>query len=104
MKEIYAANEISEMIYELGEEVLKDLKERFEGIDRTAEINSLKVLKAMRDNKVAEAHFNPTTGYGYNDIGREALESVYASIFHTESALVRPQLMCGTHALCVALF
>ncbi|MBP5159280.1 MAG: methionine gamma-lyase family protein, partial [Lachnospiraceae bacterium] len=104
MKDIYLENDISGELYDLGEEILGGLKERFEGIDRTAEINSLKVLKAMRDNRVAEACFNPSTGYGYNDIGREALEAVYASVFHAESALVRPQLMCGTHALCVALF
>jgi cystathionine beta-lyase family protein involved in aluminum resistance len=79
------------------------LKERFEEIDRVTELNQMKVLYAMQKNKLAEAHFAATTGYGYNDIGRETLERVYADIFKTEDALVRPQITCGTHALAVAL-
>ncbi len=100
---IYKELGISEKVYEFGEEILKGLKERFEKIDENAEINQLKVLKAMQESKVSEACLLGTTGYGYNDIGREKLEQVYASVFHTEDALVRPQITCGTHALALAL-
>ena len=79
------------------------LKERFEAIDRTAEYNQMKVLRAMQKHKVSAGCFESSTGYGYDDLGRETLEDVYASVFETESALVRPQLSCGTHALTVAL-
>lgn len=79
------------------------LKERFEEIDRIAEINQLKVIKAMQECKVSESCFMPSTGYGYNDLGRDTLEEVYSKIFHTESALVRAQITCGTHALSTAL-
>ncbi len=94
---------IDERIVSLGENVLSELKERFLKIDETAEYNQLKVLQAMQKNHLQEAHFAATTGYGYNDIGREALEKIYADTFHTEAALVRPQITCGTHALAVAL-
>lgn len=94
---------ISKEVYEYGETILKDLKLRFEEIDERAEYNQLKVLKAMQDNQVSEACLLGTTGYGYNDIGRDTLEAVYASVFHTEDALVRPQITCGTHALALAL-
>ncbi len=94
---------ISDSVYRFSREILDSLKPRFDEIDRNAEYNQLKVLKAMQDNKVSEACLLGTTGYGYNDIGREALEAVYASIFHTEDALVRPQITCGTHALALAL-
>lgn len=87
----------------LGEEVMASLKDRFQTIDEVAEINQLKVLNAFRKNKVSEACMLGTTGYGYNDIGRDTLEAVYADIFHTEDALVRPQITCGTHALALAL-
>jgi cystathionine beta-lyase family protein involved in aluminum resistance len=73
-------------------------------IDRIAEYNQLKILKAMQEHQVSDIHFASTTGYGYNDLGRDTLEKVYASVFHTEAALVRPQLISGTHALTVALF
>ena len=76
---------------------------RFQEIDKISEYNQLKVIKAMQDNRVGEAHFAATTGYGYNDMGRETLEKIYADCFHTEAALVRPQITCGTHALAVAL-
>ena len=79
------------------------LKERFEEIDGTAEYNQLKVIKAMQENRVSDIHFAGTTGYGYNDLGRDTLEEVYASVFHGEDALVRPQLISGTHAPDVAL-
>ncbi len=94
---------ISDEVYSFCEEILKGLEERFKEIDKTAEFNQLKVVKAMQDNKVSEACLLGTTGYGYNDLGRETLEAVYASIFHTEDALVRPQITCGTHALALAL-
>ena len=85
------------------EKICADLEERFKKVDKIAEYNQLKVIGAMQKNKVAEAHFNTTTGYGYNDLGRETLEKVYADVFHTEDALVRPQITCGTHALALAL-
>lgn len=94
---------ISQKVLEFGKQVEHSLKERFEAIDETAEYNQLKVLKAMQDNRVSDIHFAATTGYGYNDLGRDTLEAVYASIFHTETALVRPNLISGTHALAVAL-
>ena len=94
---------ISEKAHRFGEIIIEELAERFKKIDETAEYNQLKVLKAMQDNKVSEACLMGTTGYGYNDIGREKLEAVYASVFHTEDALVRPQITCGTHALALAL-
>ncbi|MDE6365289.1 MAG: methionine gamma-lyase family protein, partial [Lachnospiraceae bacterium] len=94
---------ISDKVYHFSKEILDQLQPRFEKIDQTAEYNQLKVLKAMQDNKVSEACLLGTTGYGYNDLGRETLEAVYASLFHTEDALVRPQITCGTHALALAL-
>ncbi|MBP3825463.1 MAG: methionine gamma-lyase family protein [Butyrivibrio sp.] len=100
---IYEELGISKEVYDFGQNILEGLKERFEKIDETAELNQLKVLKAMQENKVSEACLLGTTGYGYNDIGREKLEAVYASVFHTEDALVRPQITCGTHALALAL-
>ncbi len=101
--EIYHSLGISKEVYEYGEKILKDLKERFEEIDERAEYNQLKVVKAMQDNQVSEACLLGTTGYGYGDLGRDTLEAVYASLFHTEDALVRPQITCGTHALALAL-
>lgn len=100
---IYEELGISKEVFEFGQKILDGLKERFEKIDDTAEFNQLKVLKAMQENKVSEACLLGTTGYGYNDLGRETLEKVYASVFHTEDALVRPQITCGTHALALAL-
>ena len=103
LQKIYEDFGITPEVYALGEEILKELKPRFEEIDKVAEINQLKVLKAMQDCKVSEACLLGTTGYGYNDIGRDTLEEVYAKVFHTEDALVRPQITCGTHALALAL-
>ncbi|MCR5402545.1 MAG: methionine gamma-lyase family protein [Butyrivibrio sp.] len=100
---IYEELGISDKVYEFGEEIIRDLRQRFEKIDENAEYNQLKVLKAMQDNRVSEACLLGTTGYGYNDMGRDKLEAVYASVFHTEDALVRPQITCGTHALALAL-
>ena len=94
---------ISPQVMEFGREVEAGLKERFEGIDAIAEYNQMKVIKGMQDNRVSDIHFAATTGYGYNDLGRDTLEDVYASVFHGESALVRPQLISGTHSLHVAL-
>ena len=102
-EEIYLKLGISKEVYEYGEKIEKSLKERFNKIDEVAEYNQLKVVKAMQDAKVQEACLLGTTGYGYNDIGRDTLEEVYAHIFHTEDALVRPQITCGTHALALAL-
>ena len=103
LQKIYEDLGITPEVYALGEEILKELKPRFEEIDKVAEINQLKILKAMQDCKVSEACLLGTTGYGYNDIGRDTLEEVYAKVFHTEDALVRPQITCGTHALALAL-
>lgn len=87
----------------LGQKINELLKDRFAEIDKRAEINQLKVLSAMQESKVSEGCLYPSTGYGYNDLGRETLEMVYAKTFHTEDALVRPQITCGTHALNIAL-
>ncbi len=94
---------ISKAVLDFGREIEASLQSRFQEIDKTAEYNQMKVLKAMQDNRVSDIHFAATTGYGYNDLGRDTLEDVYASAFHGESALVRPQLISGTHALHVAL-
>jgi len=102
-KDIYAQMGISNKVYEYGEKIIEKLRPRFDEIDRVAEFNQAKVLSAMQKNRVNAAHFAATTGYGYNDGGRETLEKVYADTFHTEAALVRPQITCGTHALAVAL-
>lgn len=94
---------ISDEVYAYSEKILEKLKPRFEQIDAICEYNQLKVLKALQDCRVSEACLYGTTGYGYNDIGRDTLEQVYAHVFHTEDALVRPQITCGTHALALAL-
>lgn len=103
MENQYRELGISKEVYEFGEEILSSLKERFLEIDETVEYNQLKVLQGFHKNHISEAHFAATTGYGYNDLGREGLEAVYADVFGAEDALVRPQLTCGTHALAVAL-
>lgn len=90
----------SEFVNQLEKEMALYLEEA----DKVAEFNQLKVLKAMQENRVSEAHFASSTGYGYNDTGRDALEAVYAAIFKAEAALVRPQMVSGTHALSTALF
>lgn len=102
-REAFLSMGISEEVYAFGERVLQDLKPRFEKIDEVAECNQLKVLAAMQKHQVSEACLLGTTGYGYNDLGRDTLEEVYASTFHAEAALVRPQITCGTHALALAL-
>lgn len=94
---------ISRKVYEYGEKIWETLSGRFQEIDRISEYNQIKVIAAMQNQKVSEACLLGTTGYGYNDLGRDTLEKVYADIFHTEDALVRPQITCGTHALALAL-
>ena len=94
---------ISDEVYNFGEKIIEGLKDRFTKIDKTAEYNQCKVLSAMKKNRVDAACFAASTGYGYNDLGRDKIEKVYADAFHTEAALVRPQIVCGTHALTVAL-
>lgn len=94
---------ISRDVYMFGEKILDSQKERFDAFDRIAEYNQLKVIKAMQECKVSESCFMPSTGYGYNDLGRDTLEEVYAHIFGTEAALVRPQITCGTHAIATAI-
>lgn len=103
LSQLYESMGISKKVYDFGMEIEKNLKERFDKLKDITTYNQLKVLKAMQDNQVSEACFAATTGYGYNDLGRDKLEDVYASVFHTEAALVRPQITCGTHALSLAL-
>lgn len=103
LKEKYEKLGISEQTYCFGEEILTSLENRFRQIDETAEYNQLKVVQAMQECRVSEACLSGTTGYGYNDLGRDTLEEVYAKVFHAEDALVRPQITCGTHALALAL-
>lgn len=100
---IYRSFGIEDSTFFYANQILDGLKERFLKIDEIAEINQLKVIKAMQDARVSEACLLGTSGYGYSDIGRDTLEKVYANIFHTEDALVRPQITCGTHALALAL-
>ena len=103
LQEIYEKMGIDKDTFEYGEKVLKRLEERFKKIDETARYNQLRVLDAFRKNQVSEACMLGTSGYGYNDLGRDTLEKVYADLFGTEDALVRPQITCGTHALALAL-
>ena len=103
MKQLYESLGISKEVYEYGEGILEALRERFAAIDETAEYNQLKVIAAMQKAHVSAECFNASSGYGYDDIGRDTLEEVYAAAFHTEAALVRPQITCGTHALATAL-
>ena len=106
MKELtsmYQTLGIFPAVYEYGERTLTKIRDRFDAIDQIAEYNQAKVLHAMQKNRVSAACFAATTGYGYDDMGRDNLEKVYADVFHTEAALVRPQITCGTHALTVAL-
>ena len=103
MEELYSNAGIDPDVYAFGEKILDGLGDRFYAIDRTAEYNQIKVLSAFQACRVSEACLTGTTGYGYNDIGRDTLEEVYAHVFHTEAALVRPLIACGTHALSIAL-
>ena len=103
LENLYEAMGISPAVYHYGEKTIARLRQRFDEIDRIAEYNQAKVLSAMQKNRVSAACFAATTGYGYDDVGRDNLERVYADVFHSEAALVRPQITCGTHALTVAL-
>lgn len=103
LRENYLSAGISSKVYDFCAEIQEGLRDRFEAMDAMAEVNQMKVLHAMQKNRVSTACFESSTGYGYDDLGRETLEAVYAQIFQAESALVRPQLTCGTHALTVAL-
>ena len=103
MKEMYESMGICSQVLEFGLKIEDQLKERFAAIDETAEYNQMKVIRAMQECRVSDIHFAATTGYGYNDLGRDVLEAVYAKAFCGEDALVRPQVMSGTHALHIAL-
>ena len=103
ISEIYKKCGISEEVYLFGEQIIEDLKDRFEHFDKVTEYNQLKVIEAMQSCRVSEACFMPSSGYGYNDLGRDTLEKVYAKVFNTDDALVRPSITCGTHALYIAL-
>ncbi len=94
---------ISKEVYQFGIKIEASLKERFAKIDEIAEFNQMKVIHAMQSKRVSAECFSATNGYGYNDLGRDTLEQVYAKCFHGEDALVRPQITCGTHALALAL-
>ena len=103
MMNMYEKMGISKEVLEFSNKILDDLKERFERIDEVSEYNQMKVLHAMQKNQVSEMHLETSSGYGYTDLGRDTLEAVYADVFHTEDALVRTQIACGTHALNIAL-
>ena len=103
LENIYRSIGVSDSVFELVEKAEQELQERFHAIDKIAEYNQLKVVAAMQENGASEACLVETTGYGYNDIGRDRLEDIYASVFRTEDALVRSQIVCGTHALTLAL-
>ncbi len=104
MDQMYESFGISAEVLRFADETEAGLKDRFSAIDETAEYNQLKVIRAMQDARVSAECFQSSSGYGYNDIGRDRLEEVYAKVFGTQSALVRPQITCGTHALSTALF
>ena len=103
MTNLYSQMGVSQAVYQYGEKAIEKLGMRFAEIDQIAEYNQAKVLFAMQKNRVSAACFAATTGYGYDDVGRDNLERVYADVFHTEAALVRPQITCGMHALTIAL-
>lgn len=103
LEDMYQQFGIGKEVLAFSREVLNDMKDRFERIDEVAELNQLKVIRAMQKKRVSESHLWGTTGYGYNDAGRDTLEAVYADIFQAEDALVRSQITCGTHALTIAL-
>ena len=101
--DLYEQIGISQKVLSFAGEIEQQLERRFRAMDEMAEYNQLKVIRAMQENRVSEACFNYASGYGYSDQGRDTLEQVYASVFHTQSALVRPSITCGTHALSIAL-
>ena len=101
--ELYAQMGVSQKVLDFGAQILEEIVPQFAHIDAVAEHNQAKVIQAMQGNRLAAMHFNPSTGYGYDDDGRDNLERIYAHVFGTEAALVRPQITCGTHALALAL-
>lgn len=103
LQQIYEQMGIEKPVFSFGEKIARELEGRFAAIDAVAEYNQLKVIAAMQKNRVSAECFNASSGYGYNDLGRDTLEQVYADVFHTQAALVRPQITCGTHALALAL-
>ena len=103
VKRQYKELGIDEDVYEFGAKIIEELRPRFDEIDAVAECNHLRVMQAFAKNRVRTECFNTATGYGYDDVGRDTLEQVYADLFHGEAALVRPQITCGTHALALAL-
>lgn len=100
---MYSELGISKEVLDFCTEIEEKLQDRFKKFDEKAEYNQLKVIKAMQEARVSDVHFSASSGYGYNDLGRDRLEEVYAKVFNTEAALVRPQITCGTHALALAL-
>ncbi|MDR2903549.1 MAG: methionine gamma-lyase family protein, partial [Clostridiales bacterium] len=94
---------INPVVYDFVRQTEKELAGQMQAIDEIAEYNQIKALAAMQKNKLSDIHFAATTGYGYNDLGRDVLEKIYADVFRTEAALVRPQIISGTHALTVAI-
>ena len=103
LTEVYHRLGISDEVLGFAQPILDGLRERFAKIDEMAQYNQLRIIEAMQEAHIGEASLKGTTGYGYDDIGREGLEKVYSLYFHTEDALVRPQISCGTHALALAL-
>ena len=103
MDRMYRDFRISPEVAAYGRKIEALLKERFDALDQTAEYNQWKVINAMQKNRVNAECLSGTTGYGYDDFGRDTLEKVYADCFRGEAALVRPQITCGTHALALAL-
>ncbi len=103
LRDYYIQLGVSPKVYDFCSEIEKSLENRFKDIDTVTELNQVKVIKAMQECRFAEEHMNGTTGYGYNDAGREVVEDIYAKVFKTEAALVRQQITCGTHALAIAL-
>ena len=103
LQNLYSQMGISPAVYAYGEKVLAKIADRFAEIDKVAEYNQAKVLSAFQKKRVSATCFAASSGYGYNDEGRDKLEQVYADVFHTEAALVRPHITCGTHALTIAL-
>lgn len=102
-RELYKEMGIDSKVFEFGQKIVQELNPRFSEIDKVAEYNQLKVVHAMQKCRASEACLYASSGYGYNDVGRDTLEEIYAETFHAEAALVRPQISCGTHALAVAL-
>lgn len=104
LEDYYFKMGICPEVSQFASRIEKEIASKFKEIDENAQINQMKVIMAMQKENISESHLNGTTGYGYDDLGRDSLERVYAHIFHTEDALVRPQITCGTHALAIALF